>query len=139
LFGSNLGILFYDVTTLYFKTTNKDELRESGFSKNGKNANSQIVLGLLVSCGGYPLSYSLFNGSQYEGYVMLPIVDDFVQRFNLGKDFVVIADSGLMSAKNIKLLRDGEYKYINRYQDKERIWPDDGENNCNRASVWSIQ
>lgn len=112
MFGSNLGILFYDVTTLYFKTTNKDELRESGFSKNGKNANSQIVLGLLVSCGGYPLSYSLFNGSQYEGYVMLPIVDDFVQRFNLGKDFIVIADSGLMSAKNIKLLRDGGYKYI---------------------------
>lgn len=43
---------------------------------------------------------------------MLPIVDDFVQRFNLGNDFVVIADSGLMSAKNVKLLRDGGYKYI---------------------------
>lgn len=112
LFGGNLGILFYDVTTLYFETTNKDELRESGFSKDGKNANSQVVLGLLVSRGGYPLSYSLFNGSQYEGYTMLPIVDDFVQRFNLGKDFVVIADSGLMSTKNVKLLRDGGYKYI---------------------------
>lgn len=112
LFGGNLGILFYDVTTLYFETTNKDELRESGFSKDGKNANSQVVLGLLVSRGGYPLSYSLFNGSQYEGYTMLPIVDDFVQRFNLGNDFVVIADSGLMSAKNVKLLRDGGYKYI---------------------------
>ena len=43
---------------------------------------------------------------------MIPIVDDFVQRFNLGKDFVVIADAGLMSTKNIKLLRDGGYKYI---------------------------
>ena len=43
---------------------------------------------------------------------MLPIVDDFVQRFNLGNDFVVIADSGLMSAKNVKLLRDGGYKHI---------------------------
>lgn len=112
LFGGNLGILFYDVTTLYFETTEKDELRESGFSKDGKNANPQVVLGLLVSRGGYPLSYSLFNGSQYEGYTMIPIVDDFVQRFNLGKDFVVIADAGLMSTKNIKLLREGGYKYI---------------------------
>lgn len=43
---------------------------------------------------------------------MIPIVDDFVQRFNLGKDFVVIADAGLMNTKNIKLLRDGGYKYI---------------------------
>ena len=38
---------------------------------------------------------------------MIPIVDDFVQRFNLGKDFVVKADAGLISTKNIKLLRDG--------------------------------
>lgn len=112
LFGGNLGLLFYDVTTLYFETTDKDELRESGFSKDGKNANPQVVLGLLVSRGGYPLSYSLFNGSQYEGYTMLPIVDDFVQRFNLGKDFIVIADAGLMNTKNIKLLRDGGHRYI---------------------------
>ena len=81
LFGGNLGILFYDVTTLYFETTNKDGLRESGFSKDGKNANSQVVLGLLVSRGGYPLSYSLFNGLQYEEFTMFPIVDDFIQRF----------------------------------------------------------
>jgi hypothetical protein len=30
------------------------------------------VLGLLVSRDGYPLSYSIFNGSQYEGYTMIP-------------------------------------------------------------------
>lgn len=112
LFGGNLGLLFYDVTTLYFETTDKDDLRESGFSKDGKNANPQVVLGLLVSRGGYPLSYSLFNGSQYEGYTMIPIVDDFAQRFNLGKDFVVIAYAGLMNSKNVELLRKGDYKYI---------------------------
>ncbi len=112
LFGGNIGILFYDVTTLYFETTNKDELRNNGFSKDGKNANPQVVLGLLVSRGGYPLSYALFNGAQFEGYTMIPIVDDFVQRYNLGSDFVVIADAGLMSDKNIKLLRSAGYKYI---------------------------
>lgn len=82
LFGGNLVLLIYDVTTLYFETTEIDELRESGFSKDGRNSNPQVVLGLWGSRGGYPLSYSLFNGSQYEGYTMIPIVDDFVQRFN---------------------------------------------------------
>ena len=80
LFGGNIGILFYDVTTLYFETTDKDELRNNGFSKDGKNANPQVVLGLLVSRGGYPLSYALFNGAQFEGHTMIPIVDDFIQR-----------------------------------------------------------
>lgn len=112
LFGGNIGILFYDVTTLYFETTEKDDLRNNGFSKDGKNANPQVVLGLLVSRGGYPLSYALFNGAQFEGYTMIPIVDDFVQRYNLGNDFVVIADAGLMSDKNVQLLRSAGYKYI---------------------------
>lgn len=112
LFGGDIGILFYDVTTLYFETTDKDGLRNNGFSKDGKNANPQVVLGLLVSRGGYPLSYALFNGAQFEGYTMIPIVDDFVRRYNLGSDFVVIADAGLMSDKNVKLLRSAGYKYI---------------------------
>lgn len=111
ILGGKIGLLFYDVTTLYFETDQGDELRETGFSKDGKHSQPQVVLGLLVSKDGYPLSYSVFNGSQYEGRTMLPIVDDFVQRFNL-KDFVVVADSGLMNQRNIALLESGNYKYI---------------------------
>jgi transposase len=69
------------------------------------------VLGLLVSQDGYPLSYSIFNGSQYEGRTMIPIVEDFVSRFDLA-DFVVVADSGLMNKSNIALLESSGYKYI---------------------------
>jgi transposase len=70
-----------------------------------------VVLGLLVSKDGYSLSYSVFNGSQYEGWTMLPIVEDFVQRFDL-EEFIVVADSGLMNRKNIAMLESGGYKYI---------------------------
>lgn len=55
--GGRIGIVFYDVTTLYFETAREDALRSPGFFKDGKTAESQIVLGLLVSCDGYPLSY----------------------------------------------------------------------------------
>lgn len=111
ILGGKIGLVFYDVTTLYFETDYDDELRERGFSKDGKHAQPQVVLGLLVSRDGYPLSYSLFNGSQYEGRTMLPIVEDFVERFNLN-DFVIVADSGLMNKTNIALLESGGYKYI---------------------------
>lgn len=112
IFGGKIGLMFYDVTTLYFETSQTDVLREPGFSKDGKTAESQIVLGLLVSEGGYPLAYSLFNGSQYEGFTMIPMIDDFKQRFKLGDDFVVVADSGLMSKNNVRLLQQANYKYI---------------------------
>lgn len=111
ILGGKIGLLFYDVTTLYFESDYGDELRESGFSKDGKHNQPQVVLGLLVSKDGYPLSYSVFNGSQYEGRTMIPVVEDFVQRFKLD-DFVVVADSGLMSQRNIALLESGNYKYI---------------------------
>jgi len=111
IMGNRIGLLFYDVTTLYFATDKKDELREKGFSKDGKHGHSQVVLGLLVSKDGYPLSYSLFNGSQYEGRTMLPVLEDFVQRFEL-KDFVIVADSGLMNRSNLALLEQRHYKYI---------------------------
>jgi transposase len=109
--GGKIGLVFYDVTTLYFETDYSDDFRERGFSKDGKHAHPQVVLGLLVSRDGYPLSYSLFNGSQYEGRTMIPIVEDFVKRFNLD-DFVVVADSGLMNKSNISLLESAGYKYI---------------------------
>jgi len=111
ILNGHIGVVFYDVTTLYFESDYEDDLREKGFSKDGKHSQPQVVLGLLVSAGGYPLSYSLFNGSQYEGRTMLPIVEDFVRRFDL-LDFVVVADSGLMNSKNIALLESGGYKYI---------------------------
>lgn len=54
---ADISIVFYDVTTLYFETEDEDDLRKTGFSKDGKHQQPQIVLGLLVSAGGYPLDY----------------------------------------------------------------------------------
>jgi len=111
ILGGTIGLVFYDVTTLYFETDYGDDLRKAGFSKDGKHALPQVVLGLLISEGGYPLAYSIHEGNKYEGHTMLPIVEDCVKRFDL-KDFVIVADSGLMNKDNIKLLEGGTYKYI---------------------------
>jgi transposase len=87
-------------------------LRKTGFSKDGKHAQSQIVLGLLVSAGGYPLAYSIHEGNKYEeGHTMLPIVENFVKPFALN-DFVAVADSGLMNSENIELLEPENHKFI---------------------------
>lgn len=111
ILGGKIGLVFYDVTTLYFETDYADNLRKPGFSKDGKHSQPQVVLGLLVSEGGYPLAYSLHQGNKYEGHTMLPIVEDLVKKFDL-QEFVLVADSGLMNNENIKLLEENKYKYI---------------------------
>jgi len=88
-----------------------DELRKTGFSKNGRHSSPQIVLGLLVSLNGYPLAYCIHEGNKYEGHTMLPIIEEFIQKYQLD-DFVVVADSGLMNNANIEELERLGYKYI---------------------------
>lgn len=106
-----IGVLFYDVTTLYFEVDNEDELRKTGFSKEGRHKNPQIILGLLVSIGGYPLAYCIHEGNKYEGHTMLPIVKDFAKKYVL-EDFIIVADAGLMNGDNIADLEANGYKYI---------------------------
>lgn len=62
--GGRVEMLFYDVTSLYFESFQEDILRTSGFSKDGKTSETQIILGLLVSENGYPLAYNIFNGAR---------------------------------------------------------------------------
>lgn len=111
ILGSEISVVFYDVTTIYFEADHEDELRKTGFSKEGKHQNPQIVLGLLVSKNGYPLAYDIFEGNKFEGYTMLPIVDGFKNKYNLNQ-LVIIADSGLLSSSNIQELQQKNYEFI---------------------------
>ncbi len=111
ILGGNIGVLFYDVTTLYFEADYEDDLRKTGFSKEGRHKNPQIILGLLVSIDGYPLAYCIHEGNKYEGHTMLPVVTEFVRKYKLD-NFIVVADSGLMNNDNIADLEANGYKYI---------------------------
>lgn len=105
------GVVFYDMTTLYFESSDEDDLRKTGFSKDGKHQCPQIFLGLLVSYGGNPIGYDIFEGNIFEGHTLLPVLKKFETRFSLSKP-VVIADSGLLSKSNIALLEEQGYHYI---------------------------
>jgi transposase len=109
--GGQVTIVFYDVTTLYFEIDHEDTLRKTGFSKEGKHQNPQIVLGLLVSRNGYPLAYDIFEGNKFEGHTMLPVLEAFKEKYRLDQ-LVIIADSGLLSNANIEELQEKDYEFI---------------------------
>ncbi len=106
-----ISVVFYDMTTLYFEASDEDDLRKTGFSKDGRHSNPQIVIGLLVGLSGYPIGYDMFEGNTYEGHTLIPFLRKMQERFNIEKP-VVIADSGLLSNNNLKVLEDEGYEYI---------------------------
>lgn len=111
ILGGSIQMLFYDVTTIYFEAEQEDQLRRTGFSKDGKHQHPQIVLGLLVSNGGYPLAYDVFEGNKYEGETMLPIIDSFKEKYGF-QQITIVADAGLINKRNIAGLEHRSYQYI---------------------------
>lgn len=107
LFRGDIGVLFYDVTTLYFEADYEDDLRKT----EGRHSNPRIILGLLVSPRGYPLVYCIHEGNKYEGHTMLPTINEFVRKYGL-ENFIVVADSSLINNANITELESQGYKYI---------------------------
>ena len=107
----NISIVFYDMTTLYFEASDEDDLRKTGFSKDGKHQNPQIYIGLLVGLEGYAIGYDIFEGNTYEGHTLIPFLEKISKKFNLNKP-VVVADAGLLSKDNLKSLEKNGYEYI---------------------------
>lgn len=111
LLKGNIGVVFYDMTTLYFEASEEDDYRIPGFNKDGKHQQPQIMIGLLVSSHGYPIGYQIFEGNTSETKTLIPVLESFQKRFDIAK-LVVVADAAMLSEKNILALQNSEYQYI---------------------------
>lgn len=108
---SDLSLVLYDVTTLYFETFTSDELRVQGFSKDNKPQQPQIVVGLLVTRQGFPLGYEIFPGNTFEGKTMIPVLESFAATHNVTRP-IVVADAAMLSLENTKELKARGLSYI---------------------------
>lgn len=107
LFSSQLDVVFYDVTTLYFDSQleQEDSLRQKGFSKDGKAHKTQIVLGLLVDKLRNPITYNIYRGNTYEGHTMRDAIEQLKKQYSIDK-VVVVADSAMIDRDNRDLIDD---------------------------------
>lgn len=111
LLKGNIGVVFYDMTTLYFEASEEDDYRIAGFNKDGKHQQPQIMIGLLVSMHGYPIGYEIFEGNTSETKTLLPVLKTFQKKFIIDKP-IIVADAALLSEKNIHALAEHGYQYI---------------------------
>jgi len=106
----DLTLVLYDVTTLYFEAEKEDDLRKVGYSKE-RRVDPQIVVGLLVDRGGFPLEIGCFEGNKAETRTLLPIIGAFQARHAISA-MVVVADAGMLSAANLAELDDAGLRFI---------------------------
>lgn len=107
----NFTIVFYDVTTLYFETDKNDKFRKFGYSKDGKSAQPQILIALVVNEDGYPVAVEMFEGNKFEGHTILPSIIKFKNRYGI-KNLTVVADAAMLSVDNLNELKKYNVNYI---------------------------
>lgn len=123
-FSFHFSIVFYDVTTLYFESFREDEdtvdndgtviekgLKRNGFSKDLKFNQPQIVIGLIVTNEGFPISYEVFEGNSVEGGTFVPVVSAFKKKYAIDS-LTVVADAAMISFANVEQLKKHELSYI---------------------------
>ena len=111
MLGGRLRVLFFDVTTLSFASEQADDLRKKGFSKDGKPQKVQVVLALIQTQEGLPVTYELFPGNTADVSTLEPAMRRLNEQFDLDQ-MIVVADSGMLSKENLALLNSLGCDYV---------------------------
>jgi hypothetical protein len=108
----DFSLVFFDITTLYFETfkEDKEEFLKPGFSKDGKPAQPQILVSLVVTKEGYPIAMDVFSGNTFEGHTIIPTIEKFKKLHSI-ENLTVVADAGMLSFDNIQKLVSKNIKY----------------------------
>ena len=106
-----VSILFFDVTTLYFESFTEDDLRSFGFSKDCKFKETQVVLALITTTNGLPITYEVFPGNTHEIKTLLPVIRELKKEFDI-KSVEFAADRGMFGSENIETLEKEGLSYV---------------------------
>ena len=100
-----LEVLLFDVTTLWFESVNADDLRDFGYSKDGKFNEVQVVLGVLANEEGMPLAYEVFPGCTGEARTFQSVLCQVVNKHKVRK-LRVVADRAMFSDNNFRFFEE---------------------------------
>ena len=109
--NKKVEVVFYDVTTIHFESVNADELRDFGYSKNGKFNEVQVMLGMIIDANGMPVGYELFKGNTFEGKTIVKILEKIKKRYKINR-VIIVADRGINIKGNLNQVKEAGYGYI---------------------------
>jgi transposase len=109
--GEELDVVFYDCTSLYFESFQQEGLMQNGYSKDGKFNQAQIILSILVTKQGLPVGYQVYSGDTFEGNTLNDAVELIKEKYKI-RQVIFVADSGLISTKNIEELHNNKVWFI---------------------------
>ena len=108
---SDLDIVFFDTTSIYFEGEGGETIGQRGHSKDHRPDLKQMVVGMVLDRNGDPLCSELWPGNTADVKSLVPIVDRLKTRFGIGS-VCIVADRGMISAETLAEVEKREWNYI---------------------------
>ena len=110
---SDLQLVFFDTTSIYFEGEGGQDIGQRGYSKDHRPDLYQMIVGAVLDGQGRPICCELCPGNTADVSTLIPVVDRLQARFGVRR-VCVVADRGMISQETIAALEheDRGWQYI---------------------------
>jgi len=100
---SEVGLVFFDTTSMYFEGAGGQSLGEHGHSKDHRPDLRQMVVGVALDVQGRPICCEMWPGNTTDATTLLPVVERMRAKFRV-REMCVVADRGMVSKATLEAL-----------------------------------
>jgi transposase len=114
LFGAKFDVLLYDLTSTYFESDverGPDDLRQFGYSRDKRGDCRQVVIALIVTPEGFPLSYEVMSGNTADSTTLSDFLDRIERRYGRANRIWVM-DRGIPTEDSLAKMRSIGASYL---------------------------
>ena len=110
---TDLQLVFFDTTSIYFEGEGGQDIGQRGFSKDHRPDLYQMVVGAVLDGQGRPICCEQWPGNTTDVTTLIPVVDRLRSRFGVRR-ICIVADRGMISQETIVALEQPErgWQYI---------------------------
>lgn len=108
---SNLEVVFFDTTSIYFEGAGGETLGAFGNSKDHRPDRKQLVVGVIIDDKGHPISCEIWPGNTTDVKTLIPIVKRLKKRFRINQ-VCIVSDRGMISQEVLAWLESESWPYI---------------------------
>jgi len=112
LFGASFDIILYDLTSTYFEGRAQAVAKaKRGYSRDHRPDCKQLVIALVVTAEGFPLTYEVFDGNRIDSTTLKDIVEAVETKHGKARR-VWVFDRGITTEDNLQWLRERGACYL---------------------------
>lgn len=112
LFNATFDVLLYDLTSTYFEGEAQEvDQAARGYSRDHRPDCAQLVIAMVVTPEGFPLSYEVFAGNRSDVTTLEAMLDQVEAKHGRARRIWVF-DRGIVSEANLQALRERGGQYV---------------------------